>query len=110
MPPLPCGDPICPGIRIPGKPAASGSSGQLQATDNATAPHQSLAAAKAAFLARQGKGRYNAAWMEKHYAAELGARLGPGQHYLDFTGVFSPAADAGSVCVCLCELRLVGSK
>jgi hypothetical protein len=45
-----------------------------------------LHTAKQAFLAAHGADYGYNGWMEQHWAAEVGQRLGPGQHYLDMTG------------------------
>lgn len=45
-----------------------------------------LAAAKAHFLQHSGQQYGYQGWLDSNYEAELGCRLGPGQHYLDWTG------------------------
>jgi hypothetical protein len=37
-------------------------------------------------MAQYGAGYGYGGWLDAHYEAEVGARLGPGHHYLDYTG------------------------
>lgn len=55
-----------------------------------------LQQAKAAFLNSELSSSYGyQGWLEQHWWAEVGARFGPGQHYLDYTG---------ERCCCSCRL------
>jgi hypothetical protein len=45
-----------------------------------------VAEAKEAFLQQHGSSYGYQGWMEQHWQAEVGDRLGQGQHYLDYTG------------------------
>jgi selenocysteine lyase/cysteine desulfurase len=47
---------------------------------------EALQAAKQQFLQQYGSGYGYSGWLEQHYQQEVGYRLGPGKHYLDYTG------------------------
>lgn len=52
----------------------------------ATLPCGTLSEAKEAFL-QQYRDQYGYdGWMQQHWQAEVGNRIGQGQHYLDYTG------------------------
>jgi hypothetical protein len=63
---IPCG--------LPGVAAAS------------AGPESSLAAQKAAFLKSAGGAYGYNGWLDAHYHSEVGKRLGPDRHYMDYTG------------------------
>ncbi|WIA18344.1 hypothetical protein OEZ85_009809 [Tetradesmus obliquus] len=64
-------------------PAAQPGSSAAEATASAAA---ALQQAKQQFLAQYGAGYGYGGWLDAHYEAEVGARLGQGHHYLDYTG------------------------
>lgn len=73
--------------------AAPGSNGDGQlgssSSSSAVPVDPALAAAKAQFLHLYGSGYgYAGSWLDQHYQAEVGYRLGPNKHYLDYTGRF----------------------
>jgi hypothetical protein len=47
---------------------------------------EALQAAKQQFLQQYGSGYGYSGWLEQQYQQEVGYRLGPGKHYLDYTG------------------------
>lgn len=55
-----------------------------------------LQTAKQAFLAAHGAFYGYQGWLERHWDAEVGQRLGAGQHYLDHTGASLLAAAAAA--------------
>lgn len=77
-----------PGSNSDGQPGNNSSSSSAVPVDPA------LAAAKAQFLQQYGSGYgYAGSWLDQHYQAEVGSRLGPNKHYLDYTGrvaVYTP--------------------
>lgn len=72
-----------------------------------------LHAAKEAFLQQYNQQYGYNGWLDANYESELGCRLGPGQHYLDWTGglLLSHATALASVLSLLtpihCALRSV---
>jgi thiol-disulfide isomerase/thioredoxin len=74
-------------------PAASSSNPALAARHN-----DDLEAAKAAFLQAAGPAYGYGGWLDAQYDGEVGSRLGPGQHYLDYTGEMVTQLQVQAVC------------
>jgi hypothetical protein len=70
-------------------PAAAVQHSSSTAEDAAAA---ALQQAKQQFLAQYGGSYGYGGWLDVHYEAEVGARLGQGHHYLDYTGEDAAAA------------------
>jgi hypothetical protein len=64
-------------------PSASSSEGAAAAA---------LQQAKQQFLAQYGAGYGYGGWLDAHYEQEVGARLGKGHHYMDYTGMWRALA------------------
>jgi hypothetical protein len=64
-------------------PSASSSEGAAAAA---------LQQAKQQFLAQHGAGYGYGGWLDAHYEQEVGARLGKGHHYMDYTGMWRALA------------------
>jgi hypothetical protein len=47
---------------------------------------EALLAAKQQFMQQYGSEYGYGGWLDKHYQQEIGSRLGPNRHYLDYTG------------------------
>lgn len=70
-------------------PAAAGSAVQSPPPDSSSTVmpvDEALLAAKQQFMQQYGSGYGYGGWLDKHYQQEIGARLGPNRHYLDYTG------------------------
>jgi hypothetical protein len=67
----------------------------------------SVTEAKEAFLQQHGSSYGYQGWMEQHWQAEVGDRLGQGQHYLDYTGAKCIAAGCGTAVPLLVMLCIV---
>jgi hypothetical protein len=121
-----CGQ-LPPGVALPDSSAAmpdtnSSSPGVLSAAPGSNADSQpgnsssssavpadpALAAAKAQFLQQYGSGYgYAGGWLDQHYQGEVGSRLGPNKHYLDYTGILTGSCHTTllDLTLCLCVLH-----
>jgi hypothetical protein len=86
-----CGN-LPPGIQpadtpaVPSSTAASAANSSSSSSGPQAPVDAGLAAAKQQFMQQYGSGYGYGGWLEQHYQQEVGERLGPGKHYLDYTG------------------------
>jgi hypothetical protein len=100
-PEIPCG--LLPGGSSDGSMSVTATSSSSPAsTARHSTPATDLEAAKAAFLQASGPAYGYGGWLDAQYEREVGSRLGPGQHYLDYTGEHSGDTDS-------CKAAAVGS-
>lgn len=87
--------------------AVSGTSSQVQTAGSGSAvaaTDEALLAAKQQFLQQYGSEYGYGGWLDQHYQQEIGSRLGPDKHYLDYTGasVSEPVGLLAGACMAVC--------
>lgn len=83
---LPASDQQSSSPRPSATPSSSGVPEQAAGNSSAEPVDEALLAAKQQFLRQYGAQYGYGGWLDQHYQQEIGYRLGPNKHYLDYTG------------------------